>query len=130
MCIAAKSDMVSDLDQDNLRTLTESLMYPLGRSLRVPSEAHVVSAWVSTSTYPEEPYRLNSMVRAQSSETGKLKDLVDMQHTISQIPAEWPQRWKSGDYKFPEQALYPLLMQTNPPKHRNLDAVFLSCLKA
>ena len=128
--VATKSDMVSELDQGNLKSLTESLMTTLGRSMQVHSEAHVVSAWVSTSNYPEEPYKLNSMVRAQSPESGNLKDLVDMEHTISKIPAEWPQRWKRGEYRFPEQALYPLLMQTNPPQHRNLDAVFRSLLKA
>ena len=128
--VATKSDMVSDADQENLRLLTESLMNPLGRSMpKASCEVHVISAWVSTSYYQEDPYLLNSMVLAQPLKSGNPGDLEDMQYRVSKIPDAWPDKgWREGEYQFPEQALYPLRLQTTPPRHRNLNEVFLALL--
>ena len=137
--IATKSDMVSLQDQSNLETLTRDLMNYMSNAMsKADFEPHVVSAWVSTTAVTGKPYKLNAKILAQPAPdcAGPVtvhcvlcKDLRDMEYSVSKVPDHWPESdWERGTFLFADQALYPLTRQTVPPRHRNMNKVFLSLL--
>ena len=124
--VAAKADLVAPEDLRNgrlirlLRSMNARAKQALPPSVKV--QWFVCSACVSM-----RPGRAPYKLVGQTQRGPYTADRQEKEFDVTPLPETWPDSWREGDYQYPDlMDLAPRVPKNlmNPPRHRNLDAVF------
>ncbi|TWU46484.1 YcjX family protein [Rubripirellula reticaptiva] len=114
--VATQTDRIHRDDRSKVKQLLEDLARP---AVRYPAskgylEVHycVAAAVESTESHPMHELRYLNQDESEPSKA-----------TISELPDEFPNGWKRGDYRFPRTAPRMPENKGNPPKQFGLDAI-------
>jgi predicted YcjX-like family ATPase len=112
--VATKADMVCEYHRDNLKLLTEELCRKVSHDYNgLLTKVFSCSAICSTETL--EDNALKGTLEGHSS--------VDI-FRISEVPEQWPDTWKEGDFQFGDVMPKWPIRKDSVPNHLNMDAVF------
>jgi len=124
--VAPKQDLVHDKDRDNMESLLRRMIENRLRNLDgVEYEFFNCSAIVSAEPVPlADGQRWMKAFPIYDSQTGqKVTGRDSFTFKVSELPHEWPNTWRPGDFSFPD--VYPPMPHRHdcPPEQVNLNKI-------